>query len=151
MDKKAVAMCEAIAKVQSSREFEKWVRLRLRRRVPHAALLITLGKLYNSGSMPTHRIGVDYPLSLVEDVKTDTGAINDPLACNFLRNERLQVVELSEWACRHGDHDWCSKLRAYGIESILVHGVLDHKKRRFAILQIVNPIQVGTDQHISVC
>lgn len=139
MDKRVRSLCESIITVQSSREFECWVRGKLRRYLPHAALLMTLGKLYGAGSMPTHRIGVDYPLSLVEGVKTDTGAIDDPLAVSFLRNEKLQFVNIEKWVQKHGKHGWCSNLQVFGIESVLVHGALDHQKRRFAILQIVNP------------
>lgn len=144
------SLCSSLADVSTSREFEGWVRGRFRRVLPHAAMLVTIGKLFVSGSMPTHRIGVDYPLNLVEDVKTNTGAINDPMVCGFLRTERVQFLKVEDWVRKNGDQDWCGKLKGYGIESMLVFGFLDHKNRRFAIVQIINPVRSSVTETTSL-
>ena len=148
MDAKlASLLCRSIADVKTSRDFEDWVRIRLRKVLPHAAFLMTLGKLYSGGSLPTHRIGVDYPLSLVEDVKTRNGAINDPLVCEFLKNERLSIVSAIDWSEKfQGDEVWCKRAKGFGITSMMVYGLLDHDKRQFAIVQILNPLKGGSPE-----
>ena len=96
----------------------------------------TLGKLYGLGSVATHRIDVDFPLGIVEELKNSAGALEDPLVFGWLRSERIRYIEL---ATEGATGRWHEVLLGYGIRSMLISGVLDHEARRFCVFQIGNP------------
>ena len=119
-------------------EFRNWVRFELRKQMPHAIFLGTAGRLYGIGSVPTHRVEVDFPLSMLEELKNSVGALNDPLLSSWLKCGKLRYVNLECGAYRDGHQTWCSVLEGFGIRNMAIHGVLDHKARRFASFQIGN-------------
>ena len=138
-------LLEHLQHVKTSREFEDWVRIHLRRYVPHAAILGTFGRLYGVGSVPTHRLGVDFPLNLAEAMKDRFGAIDDPFVCEWFQTEKTRFVEFtgnnSDCAA---DEGWQVILRGHGVSSILVFGVLDRGSKRFALFQMLNPKEGGS-------
>ena len=139
MDQSLDALLRSLREVKDSDGFEDWTRNSLRRKVPHASLLCTIGKLYGSGSIPTHRIGVDYPLNMVEALKNSAGALDDPLLYGWFRTERIRHVHIDEAEEFGGQQQWRNVLVKYGMQSVIVHGVLEHKTRRFAAFQMYNP------------
>jgi DNA-binding CsgD family transcriptional regulator len=124
--------------VNTSIELKGWVRRELRQVLPHACFLATVGKLYTLGSVPTHRISAEFPLGMIEELKNEAGAINDPLISGWFRNGRLRNLDLSIVSESGDQNVWRSTLLQYGMRSMLVHGVLDYKLRRFAFFQIAN-------------
>lgn len=124
--------------VRTLQELKKWVRFELRQYLPHAVFLGTSGKLYGVGSVPTHRIEVDFPLGMLEELKNNAGALNDPLISSWLKSGKPRFVNLQNGAYREGHKAWCAVLQGFGIKNLLVHGVLNHKSRRFAAVQIGN-------------
>ena len=124
--------------ISTSSEFEDWVKLRLREVLPHAAFLGTFGRLYGVGSVPTHRVGVDFPLNLAEEMKDKFGAIDDPMVCRWFVSGKLTFKEIPAQPKEVGDDRWEKTLRKYGITSMLVCGLLDHHAKRFALFQICN-------------
>lgn len=139
MNNQIESLSAGLQTIRTSREFDKWVRFELRKHLPHAAFLGTLGKLYGVGSVPTHRVAVDFPLNMVEELKNNVGAIDDPLMYGWFRSERprhIDIEEIEEFGCQQ---EWRKKLVEYGMRSMLIHGVLDHAARRFAVFQIGNP------------
>ena len=136
-------LVEKIRKVTSIDQFEDWSRFELRRILPHAALLVTLGKLYGVGSVPTHRLSIDYPLEMVESLKNTSGALNDPLMYGWFKNGRVRYVDIS--GIREGgpQESWRKTCLDYGIAGVMIHGVLDHVLRRFAVFQWCNPHSGG--------
>ena len=137
-------LCAGLQTIRTHREFDKWVRFELRKYLPHAAFLGTLGKLYGVGSVPTHRLGVDFPLNMVEELKNSAGALDDPLMYGWFRSERLRHIEIDEIEEFGSQQQWRKALVEYGMRSMLIHGVLDHKARRFAIFQIGNAYGGGS-------
>lgn len=133
------AAVSKLGRVNNSRELQHWVRNELRRLLPHAAFLGTLGKLYGIGSVPSHRLSVDYPLNMVEELKNVAGAIDDPLMYVWFRNERLRHIEIADVDEFGDQQEWRKVLLQHGIRSMLIHGVLDPVKKRFAVFQICNP------------
>ena len=130
--------------IRNSRDFQAWVRFELRKCLPHASFLATLGKLYGIGSVPTHRISVDFPLNMIEELKNSAGAIDDPLMYGWFRSGRLRYVEVRDVDEFGGQQRWREVLVQYGMRSMLIHGVLDHRRRRFAVFQIVNPFGMAS-------
>ncbi len=126
--------------VQTSRDFKRWVRTELRQVLPHSSLLATVGTLHGVGSVPTHRLEVDFPLNLVEDLKTHSGALDDPLMFGWFKSERLRYVDVEGLDDRGGHRLWRQVLLGYGMRQMIVHGVLDHSLRRFVFFQIANPL-----------
>lgn len=131
-------LVDGLSEVRTSREYQKWVRVHLRKVLPHASFLATLGNLYNTGSVGTHRIAVNFPLTLVEELKNKSGAIDDPVTSGWFKTERAKHFFLGEKLDQGGRPRWKKVLVGFGVQSLLVHGVLDHSRRRFALFQIVN-------------
>ena len=129
---------EKLKKIRTADEFEEWVRVDLRFQMPHAALLVTIGRLYGLGSVPTHRISVDFPLMMVEALKNAAGAIDDPLMYGWFRSEKLKHVDLDQIEEYGGQQFWRRTLLKNGMRSMMIHGVLDHSAKRFAVFQICN-------------
>ena len=135
----------ALEKVDTVLKLKAWVRRDLRALIPHATFLATLGKLYGLGSVATHRIDVDFSLSVIEELKNSAGALDDPLVFSWLRSGRSRYVELS------GDSSegfWREAMLAYGIRGMLISGVLDHSARRFAVFQFGNPFNGGSPETV---
>ena len=130
--------------VKTTRAFREWVRHDLRKHLPHASLLVTLGKLYGVGSIPTHRLDVDFPLNLIEDLKNCAGALNDPMMYGWFRSEKLRYVELRGVEEFGDQQQWRRVLSSYGMRGMMIHGVLNHTARRFAVFQMVNPYLGGS-------
>ncbi len=139
MNNQIESLSASLRAIRTSREFEKWVRFELRKYIPHAAFLGTLGKLYGVGSLPTHRLGVDFALNIVEELKNSAGAIDDPLMYGWFRSERPRHIDIEEVEEFGAQQQWRKTLMEYGMRSMLIHGVLDHNARRFAVFQIGNP------------
>ena len=137
-DKSLQPLLHGLRTVESSHDFKSWVRHELRAAFPHAAFLATLGKLYGVGSVPTHRLDVDFPLRMIEDLKNSAGALDDPTLHAWFRNQRLRYVDVLRIDEAGGQRNWRRTLLSYGIRSVTTHGVLDHGKRRFAVFQICN-------------
>lgn len=136
---------QRLGDVDSTEAFEFWVRQYLRFHMPHAAFLVTLGRLYGVGSVPTHRFSVDFPLTLIENLKNRTGALDDPLLAGWFRNGKLRfasIPDVKDVTYRR----WKSVLESFGVRSVLVDGILDHKNRRFAVFQACNP-EGGSSLH----
>ena len=129
----------ALRTISDTDAFEEWVRRALRRVLPHAAFLATVGKLYGIGSVPTHRISVDFPLSMVEELKNNAGALDDPLMSGWIKSERPRHVLVDELDEFGNQQQWRSTLLSYGIKSMTIHGYHHHSTRRFAAFQICNP------------
>lgn len=132
-------LLSGLQKIETMRDFKNWVRFELRKRLPHAAFLCTVGKLYGAGSIPTHRIDVDFPLNMIEELKNSAGALDDPMMYGWFRNERLRYVELQNVDEFGSQQQWRQVLVDYGMRSVMIHGVLNHRARRFAVFQICNP------------
>ena len=150
MNNQIESLSASLQAVRTSREFEKWVRFELRRHLPHAAFLGTLGKLYGVGSLPTHRVGVDFPLNMVEELKNNVGAIDDPLMYGWFRSERPRHIDIEEVEEFGLQQQWRKTLVDYGMRSMLIHGVLDHAARRFAVFQIGNPYAGGSQETVQL-
>lgn len=130
--------------VDSSVQFRDWVRSDLRQVLPHASFLATIGRLYGMGSVPTHRLEVDYPLNMVEDLKNSAGALDDPLMHGWFRTERLRYVDINPLSKRDSSRNWRNVLSGFGFRGMMIHGVMDHKARRFVAFQIGNPFGGGS-------
>lgn len=131
-------LLSALMLVQTSRQFENWARWGLRRLLPHAAFLGTAGKLYGIGSVPSHHATADFPLTMVEELKNRMGAIQDPMLANWLRTDRARFYALSDFGVVGEDEHWRKVFAEFGMDNILLHGVMDHRKRRFAVFQLGN-------------
>ena len=129
---------QKLASTDSLDEFEYWAKSELRLLIPHAALLVTVGRLYGVGSVPTHRLSVDFPLEMVESLKNAAGALNDPPMYGWFKSQKLRVVHITDVEERGEQRQWRMTLLRYGFHSMMIHGVLDHAKRRFAIFQMCN-------------
>jgi DNA-binding CsgD family transcriptional regulator len=128
-----------LASVQTIEAFEAWVRQDMRPFLPHAALLVTVGRLYGSGSVATHRIGVDFPFNMIESLKEPSGALVDPSLHGWFRTGRPRFVDVREDQEDGVLARWRRTLARYGIRGIMVDGVLDHSARRFVAIQLCNP------------
>lgn len=148
MEDKFDSLVEKLKAVKSVEQFEDWTRSELRVLFPHAAFLSTVGKLYGIGSIPTHRISVDFPLSMVELLKNSAGALDDPLMFGWFRSEKLRHVNISEVHEFGGQQEWRRTLIRYGIRNMMIHGVLDHEARRFAVFQICNPYDGASNENV---
>ena len=136
--------CHSLEEVSSARGFKDWVRYELRPLLPHAAFLCTLGNLYGIGSVATHRLDIDFPLAIVEDLKNSAGALDDPMMYGWFRSERPKYVEILQVNELGDQRRWREVLTGYGIRGMAIHGVLDHAARRFAVFQICNPFAGGS-------
>ena len=137
-------LLERLEKVDTASAFRDWVRHDLRKYLPHASLLVTLGKLFGVGSIPTHRLDVDFPLNMIEDLKNSAGALDDPMMYGWFRTERLRYVELQGVEEFGDQRQWRRILSNYGMRGMMIHGVLNHSARRFAVFQMVNPYGGGS-------
>ncbi len=138
MNVEKAELLESLRTVSSVVLFRGWIRNELRRCLPHSSFLATFGRLYGSGSVPTHRIEVNFPLSIIEDLKSSSGALDDPLLFGWFKTEKLRHVNVGSLTSPH-DAQWRTAIEGYGFRSMLIHGVLDHARRRFATFQIANP------------
>ncbi len=129
---------ESLERVRVAAEFRCWVRRELRRVFPHACFLATAGNLYGVGSVPTHRISAEFPLSLIEDLKNHTGAVNDPLVASWFKTGKVKYVSVEGVSDLSDKRHWKKVLASYGIRSMLMHGVMDHKARKFVVFQMAN-------------
>lgn len=145
-----IATHNKLLTVQSIDALEDWVRLDLRSVLPHAALLGTVGKLYGVGSIPTHRFSVDYPLGMIELLKNSAGALNDPLMYGWFRSQKLRYIDIEEMEEFGEQQEWRGTLLKYGVRSMMIHGVLDHSARRFAIFQLCNPSEGRSYENIAL-
>jgi|GEM_PF-2158820 len=148
MGDKNMSIVASLDKIQFVEEFEDWVKWELRPKIPHAALLATVGKLYGVGSVPTHRFSVDFPLSMVESLKNSAGALDDPLMYGWFRSEKLRFVEFCDLDQAGPHHQWRRTLGLYGFRSMMIHGVLDHSARRFVVFQMCNPANGGAMDNV---
>lgn len=139
MNNQLVLLSKKLDLVSTTEEFEEWVRFDLRHHLPHASLLVTMGKLYGVGSIPTHRIAVDFPLGMVEALKNSAGALDDPLIYGWFRSEKLRHTCVSNIDENGGQQRWRRVLIKYGMRDIIIHGVLNHVAKRFAVFQFFNP------------
>ena len=142
------SLVNSLKNIRNTEELEDWVRFELRLRIPHAALLITIGKLYGVGSIPTHRVGVDFPLNMVEALKNSAGALDDPLMYGWFRSEKLRHVNVDDIEEFGSQQQWRNTLVKYGMKSMMIHGALDHVARRFAIFQVCNPHGGGSLENV---
>lgn len=131
-------LARSLEHVHSRDDFECWVRQELRRVVPHAMFLATLGRLFNLGSLATHRIGVDFPLNLVEALKSCSGALDDPLMVRWFKSGKTSHINLSGHTENASSQTWRSTMLRYGIRGVSIHGILDHATRRFAAFELAN-------------
>ena len=138
MTSKKSDLTEKLSKVQSVDQFQAWVQHDLRCFLPHAALLCTLGNVYGVGSVPTHRISVDFPLTIVESLKNSTGALDDPLMHGWFRAGKLQYVDLGEIKQSGSRQIWRETLEYHGVRNVLIQGSLNPNKRRFTTFQFYN-------------
>jgi DNA-binding CsgD family transcriptional regulator len=138
---------EKLKKIRTAEEFDEWVRFDLRYHMPHAAMLVTIGKLYGIGSVPTHRISVDFPLMMIEALKNSAGALDDPLMYGWFRSEKLKHLDLDQVGEYGGQQFWRRTLLKHGMRSMMIHGQLDHTARRFAVFQICNPHGGGSREN----
>ncbi len=136
-----VAMSQ-LEDIETAEAYDAWVRSTLRPLVQHAAFLGTLGNLYGLGSVPTHRISVDFPLEMIEVLKSSAGALDDPLIVGWFQSQKPRFFQLGDAESSLSQGAWHRTLLRYGIRSMMIHGVMDHDMRRFAIFQICN---AGTD------
>lgn len=125
--------------VRSTGEFRHWVRRELRRCFPHACFVATVGNLYGLGSVPTHRLSVDFPLTLIEELKNNTGAVTDPFVTAWFKTGKVKCVNVESLLETADKRCWKEAMLSYGIRTMLVHGMMDHHRRRFVVFQIVNP------------
>ncbi len=135
---------DGLSRIQSRRDFESWVRTDLRKVLPHSAFLGTLGSLYNVGSVPTHRLNVDFPPNIIEEQKNSAGAIDDPMMFEWFRSGQMRFVVFDGSAPIEKIPGWKGVVADFGLSNILLHGALDHAKRRFATFQVVN-LEVDCD------
>ena len=129
---------ESLAAVKTTTQFEAWVKAELRCFLPHAALLVTLGKLYGVGSVPTHRISVDFPLAMIETLKNRSGALDDPLIFAWFRTEKFRFISLDGIRDNTSYGRWKAVLEDFGMRSMAIHGSLNHSLRQFAVFQFCN-------------
>ena len=148
MDDQLVLLNRGLSLVKTTDDFEDWVKGELRRSLPHAALLGTMGKLYGVGSVPTHRLGVDFPLNMIESLKNSAGALDDPLMYGWFRSEKLRHININEVEEFGSQQQWRRTLVRYGMRSMMIHGVLDHKARRFAVFQLCNPHNGASQENV---
>ena len=141
---------ESLNLVRSTDEFSRWVRRELRALIPHAVLLGTMGKLLGMGSVATHRIGVDFPLNLVEATKNAAGAIDDPSMDKWFRSGKPSFINVVDMSDRSEKISWRRTMLAYGIRGIAIAGVLDHSLKRFAVFQLGNPYEGGSFENLKV-
>jgi DNA-binding CsgD family transcriptional regulator len=135
-----------LQQVTTSIGLKNWVRRELRQALPHACFLATVGKLYSLGSVPTHRISAEFPLGMIEDLKNVSGAVNDPLVSGWFKSSRLRYVDLKCVSETGDQRHWREVLLQYGIHNMVVHGLLDHESRRFAIFQFGNVYSTDTTE-----
>jgi len=124
--------------VRTSKEFEDWVRYELRRTIPHAAFVGTFGRLYGVGSVATHRVSVDFPLNMVEQLKSSSGALDDPLLLGWFKNRKLRYIELQQEEGEKELAEWQKSFGEYGIQNMLIHGVMNARDRQFMTFQVCN-------------
>ena len=127
-------------------DVKAWVKSEFRRRLPHSSFLATFGRLYHAGSVPTHRIAVDFPLHIIEELKNNIGALDDPMMYDWFRNERLKYIDLRRVKTSIETEEWTALLRSYGFRSILIHGHLERSRRRFTTIQLMNPFDGGSPE-----
>jgi DNA-binding CsgD family transcriptional regulator len=144
MDRTIADTLGTLKVVDSTEALEAWVKRELRPVLQHAALLCTLGNLYGLGSVPTHRISVDFPLDMVESLKNNVGALDDPLVFGWFRTQRPKHVDVQKIDDSGAQRTWRRTLLRYGMKSMMIHGVMDHDARRFAIFQVCNPYGDGS-------
>lgn len=140
----------SLENLETVRDFENWVMFQLRLVIPHAALLVTVGKLYGVGSVPTHRVTVDFPLELLESLKNSAGAFDDPSLHGWFRSNKPRFYNLATQEPVREQQEWQAVLESYGFRSVLIHGFLDHAKRRFATYQFFNCHNGGSLQNIKL-
>jgi DNA-binding CsgD family transcriptional regulator len=141
-----------LAGVRTTDQFEDWVRNELRFHLPHAAMLVTIGKLYGMGSVPTHRISIDFPLMIVESLKNSAGALDDPMMCGWFRSEKLRYVDLAQVDEAGAQRHWRATLLKHGLRSMMIHGKLDHVAKRFVVVQLCNVYGGGSRENVdAVC
>ena len=145
-----ISLKDSLAHLQSIDDFEEWVRTEFRLELPHAALLVTVGKLYGVGSVPTHRLSVDFPLELIELLKNSAGALDDPLMYGWFKNPKMRYVDIRQIDEFGDQQQWRSVFLKYGFHSVMIHGSLDHSAKRFAIFQICNPFDSGSLDSINL-
>ena len=133
-----VEIIASLEGVNTPEEFRFWVRRYLRRVMPHACFLATIGTLHGQGSFPTHRLTADFPLSVLEELKNSSGAIVDPAVVRWFKTARSVFLEVEDKVDDVAYNGWAKVMRRYGMKNVLVHGTFDHKNRKFVMFQLTN-------------
>jgi DNA-binding CsgD family transcriptional regulator len=136
--------------VRNADGFEEWVRNELRFRLPHAAMLVTIGRLYGMGSVPTHRIAIDFPLMIVENLKNVAGALDDPSMYGWFRTEKLRYIDIEDVDAGGPQKFWRATLLRHGLRDMLIHGKLDHATKRFVVFQVFNVFGGGNRANVDM-
>jgi DNA-binding CsgD family transcriptional regulator len=136
--------------VTNAGEFERWVQSDLRAQLPHAAFLITYGMMLSSGRIPTHRLAVDFPLNIIEEIRSPSGSISDPLINYWMSDQHPYYVDLSTIGTSAKYHQWHAAFDRFGLKDALTHGHVDTDRQRFVVVQLFNPIGRDSDTNIEI-
>jgi DNA-binding CsgD family transcriptional regulator len=131
-------------------ELERWVRTPLKEHLPHAAFLATYGMLLCGGMVATHRIAVDFPLNIIEEVKNPLGSVVDPLISRWMGDQRPQYSNIADVGPLDKYAQWRNTLGKYGLRDAITHGYVDAPGRRFVTVQVFNPAGCGSNTGIEI-
>lgn len=134
--------------VRSARSFELWVREQLRTVFPHEIFVAALGRIYNVGSVPTHFLTVDFPLTYTENLKNSAGAIESPVMNRWLASGRPQVFELGATYWPEATAQWLDNFIQHDVRNVIAHGLVDRQSRRFAAFNFGRLPGAITEQHV---
>jgi DNA-binding CsgD family transcriptional regulator len=135
--------------IHSARDFEHWIRGCVRPAFPHEIFVAALGRIYNVGSVPTHYLTVDFPLTYTENLKNSAGAIESPVMNRWLNTGRPQVFELGVTYWPEATAQWLDNFIQHDVKNVIAHGYVDRQTRRFAAFNFGRLPGPLTEQHVS--
>lgn len=118
---------QAVAdRIHTVEDFRQWVRLDIRRFLPHGALACGHGRIHAAGVATDYILTVDFPLLHLRDICNPVGGIDTPLMRRWLGTRQVVLFDPD----KHHDWPeispvWLSHFHANQLRNAAVHAVFD--------------------------
>jgi DNA-binding CsgD family transcriptional regulator len=98
--------------------------------LPFKMLICGLGYITAEGTIQPHKlISVDFPVGYLQSIGTSDGGFISPTMSNWVQTRQPQLFEQGVPYNAETQPDWLAKVRRYGLNNMISHGVHDLQGR----------------------
>lgn len=110
--------------VRTIEDYKAWTRARIRPIFPHDVLGSGYGHLHAGGVALDYLVTIDYPVSHLQGIRNQAGAIDTPILRRWLATREPQIFEAEDpWA--DAPAEWLACFREHGMKNAAAHAVYD--------------------------